>query len=252
MFWLKKVLTLAMMPLSVCLGALWIGVILLWAKRWTRLAKVLLSAGALILTLLSFEGVVNEILKPLELCYPSIVDPAGLGSVKWVVVLGGGHTSKPDLPATAQIGSSSLARLVEGIRLHRQLPGSKLLLSGGAVFDPVPEAETMAAVARILGLDANDMVLERDSRDTGQQAEFVHAIVANAPCVVVTSAVHMPRAMRLFNNEGITAFPAPVEISDFERREINPFQFFFRAVTLCKAEAAWHEYLGLLWAKIKG
>jgi hypothetical protein len=47
-----------------------------------------------------------------------------------------------------------------------------LLLSGGAVFDPVPEAETMAAVARMLGVSPDDMVLESQSMDTGQQAQI--------------------------------------------------------------------------------
>ena len=38
--------------------------------------------------------------------------------VKWVVVLGGGHASNPEFPANAQIENSSLACLVEGIRIH--------------------------------------------------------------------------------------------------------------------------------------
>ncbi len=59
------------------------------------------------------------------------------------MVLGGGHASAPDLPANSQVNGATLGRLVEGVRLHRAIPGSKLLLSGGAVFDPVPEAEIM-------------------------------------------------------------------------------------------------------------
>ena len=95
----------------------------------------------------------DQFIKPLELWYPPLLDISTLKDVKWVVVLGGGHTSSPELPAECpSLDNSSLSRLVEGIRIHRELPGSKLLLSGGAVFDPVPEAVTMAAVARMLGV----------------------------------------------------------------------------------------------------
>ena len=41
---------------------------------------------------------------------------ADIRNVKWVVVLGGGHTSVPRLPAASKISKASLARLVEGIR----------------------------------------------------------------------------------------------------------------------------------------
>lgn len=61
-------------------------------------------------------------------------------AVKWIVVLGGGVVSDTRLLANNQSLCSSLARLVEGIRIHNNLKGSKLILSGGADFVPVPEA----------------------------------------------------------------------------------------------------------------
>ena len=36
------------------------------------------------------------------------------------------------------------------------------------------------------------------------------------------------------------------------QKELSPYQFFPRAVELRKVEAAVHEYLGLLWAKVTG
>ena len=65
-------------------------------------------------------------------------------------MLGRGHTSDPRLPATGQIPYSGLARLVEGIRIYNLLPEYRLILSGGDVFDLVPEAKTMAEVALLL------------------------------------------------------------------------------------------------------
>jgi len=186
------------------------------------------------------------------LWYLPLLDTSGMKDVKWVVVLGGGHTSSPELQPNAQVFNSSLSRIVEGIRIHRELPGSKLLLSGGAVFDPVPEAVTMAAVARMLGVSPGDMVLESQSKDTGQQSIFIQEIIQDDRCILVTSAIHMPRAMLVFEQKGLRPIPAPTDFGDWMRNENSPNQFFPRANELRKVETAFHEFLGLLWARVTG
>jgi uncharacterized SAM-binding protein YcdF (DUF218 family) len=252
MFVLKKIVTLLLMPLTVCLGVLGVGISLLWFRRRAKAARIVLMLGFFVLTALSFSAVADQFIKPLELWYPPLLDTRTLKDVKWVVVLGGGHTSNPTLPPNSQIGNSSLARLVEGIRIQRELPGSKLLLSGGAVFDPVPEAETMAAVARMLGVSPDDLVLESQSKDTGQQSQYVQGIIRNDRCVLVSSAIHMPRAMQVFEQKGLRPIPAPTDFGDWMRKENSPNLFFPRAGELRKVEAALHEYLGLMWARVTG
>jgi uncharacterized SAM-binding protein YcdF (DUF218 family) len=51
--------------------------------------------------------------------------------IKFVVVLAGGHKSDPAIPVTSQLSGESMIRLVEGIRILRESPGAKLILSGG-------------------------------------------------------------------------------------------------------------------------
>ncbi|MBI5581391.1 MAG: YdcF family protein [Deltaproteobacteria bacterium] len=252
MFVLKKIVTLLLMPMSLCLGVLAVGILLLWMRRRIRAAKIVLTFGFLVLTALSFSAVADPLTKHFELWYPPLLDTSGMKDVKWVVVLGGGHASSPTLPPNAQIGNSSLARLIEGIRIHRELPESKLVLSGGAVFDSVPEATTMAAVARMLDVTLDDMVLESQSKDTGQQAQFVQGVVQSDRCILVTSAIHMPRAMRVFEQKGLRPIPAPTDFGDWMRKENSPYRFFPRAGELRKVEAAFHEFLGLLWARMTG
>jgi uncharacterized SAM-binding protein YcdF (DUF218 family) len=252
MFILKKIVTLLLMPMSLCLGILGVGILLLWVRRRIGAAKIVLTLSVLVLAALSFSVVANPFIKPLELWYPPILDTSTLKDIKWVVVLGGGHISSSTLPPNAQIRNSSLARLVEGIRIHRALPGSKLILSGGEVFDPVPEAVTMSAVARMLGASPNDIVLESQSKDTGQQAQFVQRVIRNDQCILVTSAIHMPRAMLVFEQKGLKPTAAPTDFGDWLQKETSPNQFFPRANEMHKVEAALHEYLGLLWAKVTG
>ena len=104
MFVLKKIVTLLLMPMSLCLGVLGIGILLLWLRRRIRAAKIVLTLGFLVLTALSFSAVADQFIKPLETWYPPLSDTGTLKDVKWVVVLGGGHTSNPELPPNAQIG----------------------------------------------------------------------------------------------------------------------------------------------------
>lgn len=130
-------------------------------------------------------------------------------SVKWIVVLGGGHTSDPNIPVTSQISDASLVRLIEGVRLHNKIPGSKLVLSGGKVFDAVAESETLEKIAMSIGVKQEDIILESRSKDTADQAQLIKPIVGNDDFILVTSAVHMPRSMAMFKKLGMHPIPPP-------------------------------------------
>jgi uncharacterized SAM-binding protein YcdF (DUF218 family) len=168
------------------------------------------------------------------------------------VVLGGGHTSDPKLPITSQLSNASLVRLVEGIRIHRGLPTSRLILSGGIVFEKVPEAKVLADVALAIGVKKQDLILEEVSRDTEDEARLIQEIVGQEQFILVTSASHMPRSMALFKKLGMHPIPAPTDHLVKECQKISPGMFYPSANGLCKAERAFYEYLGLAWAKLRG
>jgi len=201
---------------------------------------------------LSYEAVSERLLKPLEDMYPPLIHPVNTEDVRWIVVLGGGHTSDQRLPVTSQISDLSLVRLVEGIRLHREIPKSKLILSGGRVFDPVSEANVMAQVAVAIGVKKEDLVLEGDSKDTEDQARFIYGMLKQEHFILVTSASHMPRSMILFKKLGMHPIPAPTEYQVKRRRETAPKRFYPAADGLMKAERAFYEYVGLTWTKMRG
>ena len=70
MFILKKIVTLLLMPMSLCLGVLGVGILLLWMRRRIGAAKIVLTFGVLVLAALSFSVVADQFIKPLELWYP--------------------------------------------------------------------------------------------------------------------------------------------------------------------------------------
>ncbi len=261
MFDLKKILPPLFSPLSICGELIIFGLLLLVFSRKQKTGKVFVALGMLVLLLCSYEGISGQLLQtlesqysPLDLAQVTSKEDGGLAtrSVKWVVVLAGGVSGDQTLPIQLQISHHSRVRLMEGIRLHRVLPGSKIILTGGIGFDGPPEATTLSRVAQELGVAKADMVLEVESLDTKDHPLYVRHIVKNEPFILVTSAFHMPRAMKLFAKQGLVPIPAPAGHWKPPKEFWSPGNLFPSASGLRLAELAYHEYLGITWAWVRG
>lgn len=253
MFFFKKLVAPFLMPVPFGLALLAAGLLLLWLTRRQRAGKYLATAGALVLVLLGYGFGTNRLLAGLERSYRPVADAAPLaGRVRWVVVLGGGSSSDRSLPEGTRLTEASLARLVEGVRLQRQLPGSRLLVSGGSVFGSDPDAETMRALAVGLGVDPASLVLDAVSPDTETQAQVVRAQVGAEEFLLVTSASHMHRSVSLFRKAGTNPLPAPAHFLAQQGGGLAPGDFFPGSGGLRRAETVAYEYLGLAWARIRG
>lgn len=259
MFLLKKIISLFFMPLSLCLGLLLLGLILIWFTKRQKAGKILVSIGTLMLWLLSCGVVPNTLIGYLEQQYPALVPSAiskrvsdeDLAPAKWVVVLCGGNLSEPAIPIISQLTSTSTRRLMEAIRLHEMLPGTKLLLAGGPVFNRTADSEVMAKAALLLGVRQKDIALISDANDTISQARRIKSVVGSDRHILVTSAYHMPRSMAMFRNMGMRPVPAPTDYYTKQRKRPWPRTFFPGAKGLYKAQIAFHEYLGLIWARLR-
>ncbi|HOD34472.1 MAG TPA: envelope biogenesis factor ElyC [Syntrophales bacterium] len=248
MFLVKKIITPFFYPLTLSALCLVIGLAFLLFTRRQRPGKAMVLAGTAFLVLFSCDPVSNLTLRPLEVSSPPA--PAA-SSASWIVVLGGGLSVDERIPGTGQLSSTSVVRLSEGIVLYRQRPGSRLLLSGGKVFQKASEADTMARVAASLGVPAADIIREDRSRDTEEQARFIREHVGGSEFVLVTSASHMPRALLLFQNLGMKPLPAPTGQLTRADEPLSPRKFFPNPCALNKTEMAAHEYLGILWLRLK-
>ncbi|MFX0203872.1 MAG: ElyC/SanA/YdcF family protein, partial [Candidatus Hodarchaeota archaeon] len=219
MFLFKKIIAPLFMPVPLCLGFLVVGLFLLWCTKKERAAKILISIGTVLFGLLGYGPVANSLLVHLEDRYSPVLINETSGkisdefdaSVKWVVALGGGNTSDPRLPPNGQLSGASLMRLVEAIRVHKMLPGTKLLLAGGPLFGKSADSEVMAKVAQNLGVDQRDIVIISDANDTKDQAQRVKSIIGEERHILVTSASHMPRAAAMFKKLGMRPIPAPTD-----------------------------------------
>lgn len=257
MFLLKKIISPLLLPVPFCSVLLIFGLILLWSSRRQKAGRLFVSLGALLFIFLGYGVSTRWLLLPLERQYSPILNATSVISqdgqtVKWIVVLGGGGVYSSQLPSPSQLSNASLARLIEGIRLHRQIPSSKLILSEGNIFDSGPVGEIMGTVAQDLGVDRDNLVLETQSQDTEAQAALILSLVGAERFFLVTSASHMPRSMALFRKLGMNPTAAPTDFESLSSESWRPSEFYPSAGGLRKAELAVHEYLGLAWAKLRG
>ncbi len=256
---IKPILAAYLNPLPICFTLFAVGTVLLWLSDRTRAGRWLVTIGLVLLAVFGEGTLSSHLLMPLEHRYQEI-DPGTLrqdvaSPVPYVVVLSAGHVSDPQAPLARQITWMALVRLIEGIRLHHALPGSKLVLSGDSAYDPVPEAAAMAKLAQELGVNQGDLIVDPLAKNTEEQVQRVQAIVGTAPFMLVTSALTMPRAMGLFVKAGLHPIPAPVAYYLKERpsnASFNLVDHFPRAQSFRIAEHALHEYLGMAWSTLRG
>jgi uncharacterized SAM-binding protein YcdF (DUF218 family) len=260
MFALKSVLSSLLVPLPIALAALAVGVALLWFTRRQRAGKVLVTVGFGLLTLFSLPVVGNALLAPLEAGQLSLYPAERLAAAtaqagrkpRWIVALGAAHSIDARFPATDQLSAGALSRLSEAIRLYRALPGTKLLVSGASA-GPYSHAQVLAQAAVALGVPESDLVLENTTVDTEDEAVKLGAVVGKDDFILVTSATHMPRALGIFRARGLDPIPSPTnhvglhDPNGLQARELWP-----QPGSLGRSHAAFHEYIGRIWSRLRG
>ncbi len=259
MFWLKKLVSFWLMPLPLCLALLVSGLLLARSPRRSRIGRGLLVSAAVLLLLLSNKAVSTRLLRPLEDRYPAVPEiaegapaPASIAGCRFVVVLGGGHTDMPGIPATGQLSSSALGRIVEAARLLRVLPGARLIVSGPGEPGRPSHAAVLARAAASLGIDPGRITLIDTALDTEDESLAVARLAGHARVALVTSAWHMPRAAALFRKAGVDFAPCP---ADFIARENSRFRWgdlSWDSESLERSTLAVHEWIGLLWLRLRG
>ncbi len=249
LFLLKKFLGTLVMPVPLSLLLLvWALLLMLRRKtRWVGIIVVAVVTAGLIFC--SYPPLTQPLIAAYENAVPAY--QKNDQPVDGIVVLGSWHQSTPDQPITSEINEVGIVRLVEGIRIYRLNPGSKLIFTGfeGIPEDAVTYPEKLKELAISLGVPADDIITLVGSRDTFEEAQLVAKQYADKNLVLVTTANHMPRALALFNHAGLQPVPAPT--GHFTKPHRNWFTFP-SAATLAHSEYWLHEELGRLWSELTG
>ncbi len=247
MFLIKKLVKPFFLPPMIVIILVLYGLVCI--HKGKKIGKFLVMTGVLVFYLFSISPVTNIIIKPLEMRYKP-VKLVTENSPSVIVVLSGGARVNKIFPVTSSLECSSMARIIEAYRLYRMIKPARIMIVGGS-GDPVAdfeESKKMKDVLRILGVPGKLVSIEVESRDTYENLEAVKEQLQKTPFWLVTSAIHMPRAMFLARKFGLKAFPAPCDsrynqLGGLTSFIPDPFNF-------CTCTAAINEYLGLAWYKL--
>lgn len=216
---------------------------LLW--RWLPRALCLLglaveTALVIAMTPLGANGLVRIIesrAPPAQSCQAPAPDT--------IVVLTAGYSRRP---RSAQDFSAadvnSLHRLFAAVALWRRTPGARLVISGGGSYG-IAESTVLASLAEQLGVPVTAIRTEIHSRSTWQNARDVAELSPPVPKRIwlVTSALHLPRALLAFRDAGFQPCAWPSD-SLYIPPNGSVLYYVPQSSALVKMEAALHELVG--------
>lgn len=240
----KKFISFFFEPIGIVITLFVIGLYYLYQKKHYK-AEQFLLASVLVLALFAYPPFSNFLVTQLENQYPKCNYTK---DIKYIHVLGNGHTTDPSQSISSQISDGGVKRVLEGIIVHKNIPQSKIIFTGYAGTTEIANAIMNAKLSYALGIDKNATIINPKPEDTREEAEFTKTIVGSEPFVLVTSASHMPRAMMLFQSLGMKPIAAPTAF--YKDDEVS----WLKAPTshaLFVSEIAMHEYIGILYAKIR-
>ncbi|HIP51068.1 MAG TPA: hypothetical protein EYG94_03180, partial [Campylobacterales bacterium] len=145
-FMIKKMLTVALMPLSIGIIFLLIALFFLYRQNIHK-AKKYIMVSILWIMLISWAPFSQLMLKPLERAYPKLEKIPN--NIEYILLLGGDRDK----------------RAWEALRLYHKIPNVKIITSGYSLHDHLSDAEKTATKLMESGIP-KERVLMQDMAKT--------------------------------------------------------------------------------------
>ena len=208
-FILSKILDFLLQPLC------WIFLLLGFAY-FTRFSKRLLAITVTLLLIMTNGWFVNQCYLAYETPQTSLKKP-----YQWCIILGGGMMRSGEGYRTGETAD----RFVQPLLLYKKGLVKKLLITGGNVnikglkIDDTQESKKVKEVLISMGVAEKDIYLEENARNTHENATYTKKMLAPylaEEMVLVTSAMHMPRAKACYSKEDfkVVVYPADIKKKD--------------------------------------
>ena len=256
---LSKLLPLFIYPLGLNCLLLLVALIIWWQKpAWTPI-PIVLALGVLILSSNTWSS--SLIVRSLERQY---VPQGEIPPAEAIVVLGGA-TKSAIFPRPMVDLAEGGDRLVYAAKLYQQKKAPLIIVTGGRIQwlgRGIPEATDMTYILQMMGVSAGAIIQEPKALNTHENAVYVREILAELHLkrvLLVTSALHMPRALKVFRHQGIDAIAAPTDFligddftlrdSGFKANLLNAMPDVDRLKNFTKALK---EYIGTVVYSLKG
>jgi uncharacterized SAM-binding protein YcdF (DUF218 family) len=187
------------------------------------------------------------LINSLEYKYPVVF----LGSQEWkktdaIVVMACYHFEDEALPFVSRWPNCSLQRNLHAAMMYQAHP-LPIYLAAGVLGkkNKYPIAQHNQSFFQKMGVDNTDIFTSPNGFNTETEIQALSPSLQGKSISLVTSASHLPRAVRYFEDLGIEVLPIPVE--HLSHKQIEPMIDLPNALSLYRSERAIHEYLGLIY-----
>ncbi len=183
----------------------------------------------------------------------------GEDAAQAIVVLGGSLKMPSELHRSSGLTNSS-DRLLETLRLYHAGKAPLIVASGGdnplfLKVGKVHEADEMRSLLEEWGVPGSAIVVEVASINTHENAVFTRRILAARGIqhiILVTSAIHMPRAAATFRKAGFDVEAAPADFLSGRGDRATVFHWIPASGAMIDSSNALHEWIGLWTYRLRG
>lgn len=257
---LSKLLPLFVYPVGLAILLLIVGLV---AHRHARIRWTCHGAALALLLFFSNPWVSDRLVQSLEWRYTPLEEYAQADAI---VLLGGG--TRPHLPPRPLAEMNEAGdRMVYAAHLYHDEVAPVIVATGGYIEfygTLVPETEAMTELLVALGVPKAAILPEDRARNTYENAVYVRELLTQIDgneIVLVTSALHMPRSVAIFEHQGFAVTPAPVDY--FVTRGVpglttdrawvgRVLDMLPSAEHLDRATRALREYIGIVVYRLRG
>ena len=244
MIYINKILPIIFSPLGL------IFVLLLFGILRKKILPSLLAL--LLLTLLSLPFVSNQLIKSLERNY-SVISPNELDTADTVVVLSGMlQTIKQDSMIHYEF-SEAVDRIFAGINLLKMGKAQKIILTRGKLpwSKGDSEGDYLAEFVQSQGIDPNRILLTEIVQNTNDEAKAISKMLPKtSEVILITSAFHMPRAEKVFQNQNLKIIPYAVDFRS-SAKDIDVLDFLPQANAFKDSSFYFREIIGRLYYSLR-
>jgi uncharacterized SAM-binding protein YcdF (DUF218 family) len=245
-FFLSKMLIYFLYPLS------WVLILLLCGLIFKKKRKAFNISALIVFLIFSNGFLLNRVASRWD--YTPVELPVG-SKYSCAIVLGGFQMQDKNEKGYF---NSSADRFIQALLLYKQGYVGKILITGGSgmlgrsslLYSSWAKGEFVKC-----GVPANDILVENDSRNTFENAQFSKRVLDSAgikpPYVLITSAFHMRRSLWVFGHEKlpVVAYPCNFVLgrADWYLGDLLP-----NASPLAAWSVYFKEIIGLQAYRIKG
>jgi len=249
-----KIISALLYPLGLALVFAILS-LLMHLKRQLIGSRIVASIAVMVLLVSSNPMIARQLVSGLEHQYPQLQ----IESIRHhdaIIVLGGG-LRLPTSPAKyVQLGNGS-DRYWYAAQLFHAARAKKIMLSGGNLYSHsglFGEAYYASQLLQRWGVPKEAIEVESTSRTTAENFKNISELATSGSiksALLVTSAIHMPRAYALFSRLPMTITPASADV--IVRHQQTPFIFKIlpSASALNLSTIALHEYYGIVFEWLK-